>query len=239
MPARLVDRAPVAERTMAFWFEPDAPLRFTPGQTVDITVPDPLFRDDLGNVRTFSIASLPSEPRLMVTTRLGGSAFKRTLAEAPLGLPVDLDGPYGSFTLHQNVSKPAVFLAGGIGITPFHSIIGDVSERRVSRPLTLIYSNRTAHDVAWLADLEAWARVNPNFRLVATLTAPRPGEAWTHDTGRVDKPFLASHLGAPSDLANTIFYVAGPGRFVTAMQALLPEVGADPDNIRAEEFPGY
>lgn len=236
MSARLVDRLQVAERTMAFWFEPEGPFSFTAGQTCDLTVPDPMYRDDLGNVRTFSIASLPSERRLMFTTRLGGSAFKRTLAEAPLGLTVELDGPYGSFTLHHNLARPAVFLAGGIGITPFHSIIGDVTSRGVVRSMTLIYSNRTAHDAAWLGDLERWARENPHFRLVATLTTPAPGEAWSHETGRLDKSFLAGHLQAP---AETIFYVAGPARFVTAMQALLPEVGADPDNVRAEEFPGY
>lgn len=236
MLARLVDRALIADRTMAFWFQPEGPFTFTPGQTCDITIPDPIYRDDLGNVRTFSIASVPSEPRLMFATRLGGSAFKRTLAEAPTGLAVDLDGPYGSFTLHHNITKPAVFLAGGIGITPFHSIIGDLVARAVPRSITLICSNRRKSDVPWLPDLQAWADAHSHFRLFATLTASTPDDDWRHERGRVDKAFLAARLDA---VADTIFYAAGPARFVAALQALLPEVGADPDNIRTEEFPGY
>ncbi len=236
MPARLVDRTAVADRTMAFSFELENALSFTPGQTVDITIPELLYHDDLGNSRTFSIASLPGDSRLMVATRIGGSAMKRTLVDAPLGLPVQVDGPYGSFTLHRNMAKPAVFFAGGIGITPFHSIIGDVTRRGERRAMTLFYTNRTARDVAWLPDLEAWAAQNPDFRLVATLSKPAPAEPWQHAAGRIDKAFLEPRL---RDAANSIFYVAGPVGFVGAMLALLPECGADPDNIRSEEFAGY
>jgi ferredoxin-NADP reductase len=203
---------------------------------LDITVPDPLYRDDAGSSRTFSIASLPSDPRLMIGTRLRGSAMKRTLMEAQLPLPVEIDGPFGSFTLHRNAAKPAVFLAGGIGITPFHSIIGDATARRLPHSLTLFYSNRSAADVAWLPDLESWARENERFRLVATLTEPKPGDTWHHETGFVDAALLGRHVECPGD---AIFYIAGPDGFVKAMQALLPEIGADPDNIRAEEFAGY
>jgi ferredoxin-NADP reductase len=238
MQARLVDRAVIAANTAAFMFEPDGPFAFTPGQTCDITIPDPLYRDDAGASRTFSIASLPSDPRLMIGTRLRGSAMKRTLMEAPLPLAVEIDGPFGSFTLHRNAARPAVFLAGGIGITPFHCIIGDAAVRHLPHSLTLFYSNRSAADVAWLPDLESWARENPRFRLVATLTQPKPGDDWHHEVGLVDAAMLSRHMQLER-AGDTIFYIAGPGGFVKAMQALLPGIGADPDNIRAEEFPGY
>lgn len=234
--ARLVHRALVADRTMAFWFEPEAPLSFTPGQAIDIVLPTPAFRDDLGNARTFSIASLPGEARLMVATRLSGSAMKRSLAEGPIGQAVEIDGPFGSFTLHRNQARPAVFLAGGIGITPFHSVIGDVVRRHERRSMTLVYSNRKADDAAWMRDFECWSAEDPEFRLVATLSQPAAGQEWRHETGRVDTAFLQAHAAAPAD---TIFYVAGPPNFVAAMQRLLPDVGADPDNIRAEDFAGY
>jgi ferredoxin-NADP reductase len=236
MQATLAGRAIIAEQTAAFWFEPDGPFQFTPGQTVDLTIPEPLFRDDGGTTRTFSIASPPGEPRLMVGTRLRGSAMKRSLLEAPFGLRVEIDGPYGSFTLHQNAAKPAVLIAGGIGITPFHCMIGDATNRRLQRSITLVYANRKPRDVAWIADLEAWAAQNPNFRLIATVTDPADGEPWRHETGRVDKAFLLRHLQVTPD---TIFYIAGPPGLVGAMQVLVPEVGADPDNVRAEEFAGY
>jgi ferredoxin-NADP reductase len=236
MQATLADRAIIAERTAAFSFEPDGPFQFTPGQTVDLTIPEPLFRDDGGTTRTFSIASLPGAPRLMVGTRLRGSAMKRSLMEAPLGLRVEIDGPYGSFTLHHNAAKPAVLIAGGIGITPFHSMIGDATKRRLQQSITLVYANRNPRAVAWLPDLETWAAENPNFRLVATVTDGTNGEAWRHETGPVDKAFLLRHLQVTPD---TIFYLAGPPGLVGAMQAVLPEIGADPDNVRAEEFAGY
>ncbi len=236
MDARLVDRALIAERTAAFWFEPAEPFEFTAGQTCDITVPDAMYRDEGGSSRTFSVASAPSEARLMVGTRLRGSAMKRTLMEAPLGLRVELDGPFGSFTLHRNASKPAVLLAGGIGITPFRSMVADATARSLPHPITLVYCNRTPAGVAWLADFEGWARDNPHFRFIATLSQPGAGDSWPHSTGRVDREFLARHVDAP---AESIFYIAGPDGFVKGMQKLLPLVGADPDNIRAEEFPGY
>lgn len=238
MQGRLVHRALVAERTAAFWIEPDEdePFEFTAGQTCDVTIPAPLYRDEAGSTRTFSIASAPGDRRLVVGTRLTGSAMKRSLMESPLGLAVEIDGPYGSFTLHRNAAKPAVFLAGGIGITPFRAIVEDAARRRLPHSLTLVYANRTAADVAWLMDFECWAEENPHFRFVATISEPRPGDAWGHETGRVDLGFLARHL---QRVPESIFYVAGPDRFVKGMQAILPELGADPDNVRAEEFPGY
>ena len=235
-PGRLVDRAVIAERTMAFWFEPEGGFSFTAGQTCDVTIPDPMYRDDSGNARTFSIASLPSEPRLMFGTRMGGSAFKRTLAEAPLGLRVELDGPYGSFTLHHNAAKPAVFLAGGIGITPFHSMIADVSRRRLPHRITLLYANTSASSAPFLDELERWGRENANFRLAATITAPVTSEPWPFDTGRIDAAFVKTHVQDPGA---AVFYIAGPARFVEAMGSLVTAIGADPDSVKSEEFPGY
>lgn len=236
MQATLADRAIIAERTAAFSFEPDGPFQFTPGQTCDLTIPDPLYRDDGGTTRTFSIASLPGEARLMFGTRLRGSAMKRSLLDAPLGLGVEIDGPSGSFTLHHNAAKPAILIAGGIGITPFRSMIGEATRRGLRRSITLVYANRSPRDVAWLPDLETWAAQNANFRLIATVTDTTPGEPWRHETGRVDKAFLLRHLQVTAD---AIFYVAGPPGLVGAMQTVLPEIGADPDNVRAEEFAGY
>jgi ferredoxin-NADP reductase len=238
MKARLVEIRPVAERTAAFTFDLGvAPFEFKAGQTCDITLLTPKYEDAEGTTRTFSIASSPADlPRVMFATRLTGSAFKRSLAEAAIGTEVEIEGPFGSFTLHQNAKRPAAFLAGGIGITPFHGIIKDAVERGLPHRLALFYSNRNAAATAFLGDLEAWARKAPQFQLLPTLTEPQPGEAWPYDTGLIDLAFLKRHL---TDASETIFYIAGPARFVKAMQELLPAAGADPDNIRAEEFAGY
>ena len=236
MHATLVERAIIARETAAFWFQPGEPFPFAPGQSCDITIPDPMYRDEEGPTRTFSIASPPSEPRLMFGTRLRGSAMKRSLMDSPLGLKVEIDGPFGSFTLDRDTASPAVFVAGGIGITPFHSMITEAVQRGIQRPITLVYTNRSPCDVAWLSDLEASAERNPGLELVATVTDPASREPWRHQTGRVDREFLLRHLRVTPD---TVFYLAGPPGLVGAMQKLLPEVGARPENIRAEKFAGY
>jgi ferredoxin-NADP reductase len=237
MKARLVASARVAEETAGFTFEVEAPFTFDAGQTCDLTIRSPRYQDEKGSSRTFSIASPPNEaPRLTVATRLTGSAFKRSLLEAPVGYELELDGPSGSFVLHRNTAKPAVFFAGGIGITPFRSIIGDATLRKLPHRMTLFYSNRTPASTAFLPDLEAWQRQNGNFRLIATIADPSTGQPWSHDVGLIDAAFIGSRL---PDWSEVIFYLAGPPAFVKAMRAALDEVGADPDNLRAEEFDGY
>jgi ferredoxin-NADP reductase len=237
MKARLVATERVADATAAFTFEVPAPFAFDAGQTCDLTIPSPRYTDAGGTSRTFSIASSPSDaPRITVATRLTGSAFKRSLLESPPGVEVDLDGPFGSFVLHRNAKKAAVFIAGGIGITPFRSLVKDATERRLPHPITLFYSNRTPASTAFLADLEAWQAQNANFRLVATIADASGGQPWSHAVGLMDAAFIRPHV---QDWTSAICYLAGPPAFVKALRAALDQVGADPDNIRTEEFSGY
>jgi ferredoxin-NADP reductase len=238
MKARLVEIRTVADGTAAFVFEfAGVSFEFKAGQTCDVTLPAPKYQDAKGTTRTYSIASSPADlPRIMFATRLTGSAFKRSLVEAEAGTEVEIEGPFGSFTLHQNPKRPAAFLAGGIGITPFRAMIKDAVERALPHRMTLFYSNRNVASTAFLDDFEAWARQAPNFQFRPTLTEPQVGEAWAYETGLIDLVFLRGHL---TEASETIFYVAGPAAFVKAMQDLLPAAGADPDNIRAEEFAGY
>ena len=236
MNARLVGRRMVALHTLAFEVDPTARFEFKAGQTCDMVIPNPVYTDDRGNARTFSITSAPGDAPLMFATRLTGSAFKRTLADAPLGLPLELDGPFGSFTLHHNTARPAVLFAGGIGITPFRSMIADATRRKLPHRITLLFSNTSASMSPFLDDLAQWARENSSFRLVPTITAGVPGEPWTFETGRIDAAFVKAHVDDP---AAAVFYIAGPAGFVQAMQGVAAEVGADPDSIRSEEFPGY
>lgn len=120
---QLKNRQEVAEGTMAFSFEKPAGFEFKAGQFIDVTLIDPPETDAEGDTRGFSIASAPYEEDLMVATRMRDTAFKRVLKTMPLGTEVRIEGPFGSLTLHNNVARPAVFLAGGIGITPFRSIL--------------------------------------------------------------------------------------------------------------------
>lgn len=154
--ARLAEREQIADATYAFRFDlGDQPFAYKPGQSVDLIQPEPKYQDELGSRRTFSIAEAPGREHLLVATRNRGSAFKRSLIEAPLGTAVDLDGPYGSFTLPQTPGD-VYLIAGGIGVTPFRSIVEDSSERSLDHTLTLIHSNRTPEEAPFLDELIRW-----------------------------------------------------------------------------------
>lgn len=235
--SRLQRSEPVAEGTMAFHFAKPAGFDFRPGQTIDLMLLDPPETDAEGNIRTFSIASAPFDHHLMVTTRMRDSAFKRVLGKASPGLEVKVEGPGGSFVLHRKTEKPGVFLAGGIGITPFLSMIRHAAHEKTAHQLYLFYSNRRPEDAAFLELLTQTAKQHPNVHLIATMTEmEKSHRAWSGETGEIQKEMLTRHL--PS-LVGPIFYVAGPPGMVTGMRKMLDEAQVDEDDIRSEEFSGY
>src|SRR5262249_36395326 len=138
---RLIGRKDVAEGTMAFLFEKPPGFNFKAGQFMRFTLIDPPETDAEGNARTFSIASAPYEESLMIATRMRDTAFKRVLKGAAPGTRLVARGPYGSLTLQEGASPPAVFLSGGIGITPFRRILMQAAWGHLARNMTLFYSN--------------------------------------------------------------------------------------------------
>jgi len=166
----LMRREEVAEGTMAFHFEKPSGFSFRAGQFADVTLTDPPETDAKGNTRTFSIASPPIADELVFTTRMRNTAFKRSLKKVPLTVEVKIGPAAGTFTLHKNLARPAIFLAGGIGITPFLSIVQQADRDRLSQKLYLFYSNRRPEDAAFLDTLRALETANPNFRLICTMT---------------------------------------------------------------------
>jgi ferredoxin-NADP reductase len=234
----LVERIEVAERTVAFAFERPANFAFTAGQFLTVIVPDPPHNDAKGNRRTFSIASPPHEAgRLQIATRMTGSALKRSLAEVPLGTPVELLGPAGSFTLHKDPALPAVFIAGGIGITPFRSMIHDAFVRRLLHQITLIYSNRNPEGTAFHEEFQRIAESYTNFKYLPTMTqAEQSRQSWDGERRYVNADFLRNYIG---DITTAIFYIAGPPGLVAAISKAVIEAGADPTGVHSEEFEGY
>lgn len=235
MELRLSDRREVAEGTMAFWFDPERPVRFTPGQFGDFTLTDPPFTDEKGNTRTFSLASAPESDRIMIATRMRDSAFKRSLATLPMGTPVQLMGPMGSFTLHEDPTRPAVFLTGGIGITPVRSIVEQATQQQMPHRILVFYSNRTLGRMAFFDDFQAWSHANENLRFIPLLTEERPKD-WKFEVGKFDRRMLSRHV---PDLHAPVYYIVGPPAMVAAMNELLKKIGLDELQIKSEDFAGY
>ncbi|MGE5541085.1 MAG: ferredoxin--NADP reductase [Bacillota bacterium] len=227
----------IAEGTMEFTFSRPEGFNYQAGQTIDLTLINLPEMDAEGNMRTFSLVSAPHEPVLKTATRMRDTAFKRTLKHMEPGTEIGYEGPFGSFLLHENTSRPAVFLAGGIGITPFHSMISDATHRALPHTIFLFYSNRRPEDAAFLDELQGFAEKNPNFTLVATMTdMEKSNQTWEGERGYIDASMLSRHL---SPDVNPVYYLAGPQTMVTAMRTMLNGMGVSNDDIRFEEFAGY
>lgn len=212
---------------MAFRFAKPAGFSFKPGQSVSIALLDPPAEPNSAR-RTFSLASAPFEDELAIATRMReGSAFKRALKTLPDGAQVRLTGPLGAMTLHEDAARAAVFIAGGIGITPFRSMLLQAERDRLAHRLLLAYSNRRREHAAFLAELQALERRNERFRLLAVMTDA---------DGMLNEETLRRFAG---NAAAPVHYLAGPPAMVEAMKAILTRIGVGADDVRSEEFFGY
>jgi ferredoxin-NADP reductase len=235
---RLSRREEIAEGTMAFSLEKPAGFAFKPGQAIELALGAPAAAADSESTRhAFSLVSAPFESELTVATRLRESTYKRALKALPLGAPVQFEGPFGSLTLHKDRTRPAVLIAGGIGITPFMSILRQAANDQLRQQLTLIYSNRRPEDAAFLVELQKLALANAHFQLVATMTQmSKSAQPWNGETGPIDEALLKKVV---ADVSAPIYYLVGPPRMLEAMRTTMNKAGVDDDDIRSEEFFGY
>lgn len=235
--ATLRARAAVADGTTAFHFEKPAGFRFKPGQAMDVVLIEAPAADAQNSRHAFSIVSAPFQDELVVATRMRDSAFKRALGSLPVGSPAKLEGPFGSLGLHNDRARAAVFIAGGIGITPFVSILRQAAKDRLPHQLLLLYSNRRPEDAAFLEELQQLERENRRFRLIATMTEmAKSSRPWQGETGLIGEALLKK---AAAGLPHPVYYVVGPPAMVEAMRATLKRAGIDDDDLRSEEFYGY
>ena len=233
----LLKRETVALQTMSFRFAKPADWSYRAGQFVDITLLDPPETDAEGNTRGFSISSAPNENVIMITTRLRDTAFKRVLQQVTPGTEVKIEGPFGDLRLHH-AARPAVLVAGGIGITPFRSILVEtIGGGSLPYRVVLFHANRRPEDAAFAHELRALERAGPTLTFVPTMTAMAGSSlAWDGERGHIDAAMLGRHLDG---VRNPIFYIAGPAGMVQASRTMLVASGVDEDDIRTEEFTGY
>ncbi len=237
----LKDKKQIAEGTMAFVFEKPEGFKFKAGQHVRMTLINPPETDNEGDSRFMTLANTPQEINLVFAMRMRDTAFKRVLGRMRIGekvlIQILLDVPHGAFALHDDSSKPAVMLAGGIGIIPAYSMIKDATERKLPHKIVLFYSNRRPEDAPFLDELEQLSKQNLNFKLIATMTEPEKStKSWQGEVGRIDSEMLTKYV---HDLQTPVYYIAGLPEMTSSMQKLLKEIGIKESDIHAEEFSGF
>jgi ferredoxin-NADP reductase len=233
----LVDRQKIALDTMAFWFElDDGHFEFRAGQHVDLVFAHAKQGCENDNFRTFSLASSPQEKKsIMIAMRMRKTIFKTALQAAALGTKFVVSRPRGSFTLHKDVTRPAVFLAGGIGITPIRSILQHAAQERLEHQLYLFYCNRDTEDAAFMEEFESLGDQNDNFTFIPIVTRGKT-ISWPYEKGRISLEMLKRYL---VELKGPVYYIAGPSGMVTAMTSLLNSSGVSDDDMKVEEFGDY
>lgn len=219
----LIERKPELPGVESFIFKPQEPLRWKAGQFLHYVLHhEPT--DDRGSDRWFTVASAPSEEHVMVTTRFTeekGSTFKKALKALKVGEVIEISDVDGDFTLEDGESY--VFIAGGIGVTPFRSILKEAEHAGKKLDVILMYSNRDEH-VAYKEELEAMAKNNPNLKIKYFIGA------------RIDEAAIRESV---PDLSKPIFYVSGPEPMVEAFGGMLKGMGIAQERIKQDWFPGY
>jgi ferredoxin-NADP reductase len=236
MQARIKEKREVARETLFVVFELlGEKVDFQPGQYFWVTLLDPPFDDEKGPRRHITVATSPNERGVLgLCTRLRDTAFKRSLAELPLGTEVEVEQPKGDFVLPDETDLPYVFVAGGIGITVFRSMLRYISEENLPHRVTLVYSNRDRESAAFFDELGELERANRNLQVVLTMTAD-PG--WDGERRRIGPELLRDHLG--EELASFRYMLAGPPAMVEGVIEQLRAAGIPDERVRAERFSGY
>ncbi len=237
MKLKLIDKKIVAENTKSFYFEPEKPMKWLPGQFFYFTIPNLKYPDPRGNTRHFTISTSPTEGNILcLTTRMRESGYKKNLDELEIGSLIEGDGPDGTFILDENEKGNHVLLAGGVGITPFRSFIKyNLDKNLKDIHIHLIYSNSVPEEIAFRKELESLK--SETIKIDFTITKPENSkEKWSGLTGRINQEMI---LKLTSYMKNPTFWICGPSAMVEAMEEVLINMKVGADKIRVEKFTGY
>ena len=234
MRATVADKREVAKGTLLVLFAVDGYPDYRPGSYFWVELPNRGDDDEKGLRRHISLVTSPTETGVVgLATRLRDTAFKRTLAKLEVGDEVQVEEPKGSFLLPEDASAEYVFVAGGIGITVFRSMLRYIADERLPYRITLVYSNRDRESAAFLDELEELERRIEGLRVVLTMT-DEPG--WEGETRQLDADVLGELLDGRE---GKTFFVAGPPAMAEAVADSLLAAGLPEDRVRADKFSGY
>ncbi len=233
---RLKERRLETAEVISFVFDlRGQPFEYRPGQYVFCELDELAFPDERGKRRHFTISSSPTEKGIvMFTTRMRGSGFKETLRHAPLGYELSLGTPLGQFVMPEQEARHHVFIAGGIGITPYRSILRYAVD--VGKPIeaVMLCFNHSSADIVFRQELDEMTGQMPAFSLVHLLNEPEPG--WKGERGKLDEALLRKWV---PNLNRQLFWISGPPAMVVAYKELIRQIGAQGEAIRIDSFAGY
>ena len=234
MKATVAEKREVAKGTLLVLFAVDDYPAHRPGHYFWVELPDRGYEDEKGLRRHISIVTSPTEKGVVgLATRLRDSAFKRTLAALELGDEVQVEEPKGSFLLPEDTSVDYVFVAGGIGITVFRSMLRYIADEGLPYRVTLVYSNRDRESAAFLDELDELERRIDGLRVVLTMTDQ---EGWEGETRQLDAEVLRELLGGLEDKQ---CLVAGPPAMAEGVAESLLAAGLPENSVLADKFSGY
>jgi ferredoxin-NADP reductase len=220
-----------ADDIMTFYFKPERKLDYTAGQFIELTLPHHK-PDNRGEKRWFTLSSAPSEPLLSITTKFAphhGSSFKKALHHLKPGSVVHMSDAMGDFVLPKLLQTPLIFVAGGIGITPFHSILTWVASSKEQRQITLLYGVNQEDEIIFT---ETFDKANQH----ATIVVKDPSEAWGGEHGELSAELI---LGLEKPTDNTLIYLSGPEPMIEALTHSLHKAGVATSQLVTDFFPGY
>jgi ferredoxin-NADP reductase len=214
-----------------FFFEASESVSYTAGQFIELTIPheNP---DERGIKRWFTLSSSPTQDLLSITTQFtesDGSSFKSTLKNLTPGIEVSMSSPLGDFVLPKLMQTPLIFVAGGVGITPFHSIFTWMGDMHETRKIKFIYSVATEDEIIFQ---ETFEKAN----IHATIVVDNPSAAWGGVRGSVTADMI---LGLEQPTKDTLIYISGPEQMVDTLFESLKQAGISHQQIVTDEFSGY
>jgi ferredoxin-NADP reductase/Na+-translocating ferredoxin:NAD+ oxidoreductase RnfD subunit len=233
---RLIGQTKWGAQTIDFAFAADRPLKYQPGQYIEMTLPHRK-PDDRGSRRYFTLASSPTESDLHIGVKFypEGSTFKRAMHAMSATTSVAIEQVAGDFTLPADRTRKLAFIAGGIGVTPFRSMVKYLIDTDDHRAVSLLYAERQVNELAY-TDVFEQARRQLGTAVTYVVTSQTDNVPAGVATGHIDAAMIRRAL---PDYAERLFYISGPHRMVTDTKRLLLAMGVPRKNIKIDFFPGY
>ena len=219
-----------ANNIYSFFFKPESQLDFTAGQYIELSLPhkNP---DDRGIKRWFTISSAPTEELVSITTKIidSSSSYKQAMLKLEVNDQLSFTGPMGDFVLPKLIQTPLVFIAGGIGITPYHSIVSWLKATHEDRPIQFIYGVKSEEEIIFQDTFE-------KLNIHPIVVVENPSSAWGGERGRLSAE-LIDGLIAPSP--DSLTYISGPEPMVESLSKDMIKLGTKQQQLVLDFFPNY